>query len=49
MYLCQKCKEFTMKTECPKCNSKTVNPKPGKFSVEDKYAEYRLKAKGMIK
>lgn len=34
-----------MKEECSKCGSRTVTPHPAKYSKEDKYAEYRRKAK----
>jgi H/ACA ribonucleoprotein complex subunit 3 len=30
-----------MKDKCPKCNLKTISPKPPKYSPEDKYAKYR--------
>ena len=42
---CPKCGQYTMQEKCPKCNEKTVNPKPAKYSIEDKYGEYRRKAK----
>ena len=34
-----------MKEKCPVCNIKTINPKPAKFSVDDKMAKYRRQAK----
>ena len=42
---CSKCRQYTMKDKCPKCKIKTINPKPAKYSPEDKYGEYRRKAK----
>ena len=33
-----------MKETCT-CNGKAITPKPSKFSPEDKYAQYRRKAK----
>lgn len=42
---CNKCYIYTMKKVCPKCNNETINPWPPKFGIEDKYAEYRRKAK----
>ena len=42
---CSKCGEYTMKEVCPKCGAKALNPKPPKYSPEDKYADYRRKAK----
>ncbi len=41
---CGKCGRYTMKDIC-ECNGKALTPKPAKFSIEDKYAEYRRKAK----
>lgn len=41
---CQKCGKYTMNDIC-KCNGKALTPKPAKFSIEDKYADYRRKAK----
>ncbi len=42
---CAECGKYTMKLECPKCKVKTVSPKPAKYSPEDKYGDYRRKAK----
>ncbi len=42
---CPICKQYTMKSVCPKCNIETVTPKPAKYSPEDPYARYRRKAK----
>jgi H/ACA ribonucleoprotein complex subunit 3 len=42
---CEKCEEYTLHSECPKCGSKTIQRKPPKYSPEDKYAEYRRQAK----
>jgi len=42
---CQKCKIYTLKDLCPECNSKTIEPKPPKYSPEDKYGKYRRTAK----
>jgi rRNA maturation protein Nop10 len=36
-----------MKEECEKCKLPTINPKPPKYSCEDKYSSYRRKAKKM--
>ena len=41
---CQKCHKYTMNDTC-ECGGNTLTPKPAKFSVEDKYAQYRRKAK----
>jgi len=40
---CSKCDIYTMKNKCPVCNEETINPKPPKFSIEDKYSDYRIK------
>jgi H/ACA ribonucleoprotein complex subunit 3 len=44
MYKCSKC-GYTLESVCPKCKQKTKIIKLPKFSVEDKYGEYRRKAK----
>lgn len=40
---CVRCGSYTLKDVC--CNEKTISPRPAKFSIEDKYAVYRRKAK----
>ncbi|HEY7570710.1 MAG TPA: RNA-protein complex protein Nop10 [Nitrososphaeraceae archaeon] len=40
---CQSCGNYTMKYECPKCNSATFSPHPARYSPDDKYARYRIK------
>lgn len=40
---CNVCKKYTMKEEC--CSEKTREPKPPKYSPEDKYAGYRRQVK----
>ena len=42
---CVACKQYTFKGDCPKCNNKTVNPNPPKYSPEDKYGIWRRKLK----
>jgi H/ACA ribonucleoprotein complex subunit 3 len=42
---CPKCGIYTMKETCPIDSEKTINPKPAKFSPEDKMGDYRRKAK----
>tara|TARA_Y100000310_G_C20341676_1_gene650097 strand:- start:518 stop:685 length:168 start_codon:yes stop_codon:yes gene_type:complete len=42
---CHKCGTYTLEKQCAKCNSKTLTPKPAKFSIEDKYGKYRRKYK----
>jgi len=41
---CENCGKYTMKDVCA-CGSKSLTPKPAKFSIEDKYGSYRRKAK----
>ncbi len=41
---CGQCKTYTMKSTC-NCGGIAVNPKPPKYSMEDRYGEYRRKAK----
>jgi rRNA maturation protein Nop10 len=43
--ICGLCSKYTMKPECPSCSGKTVEAKPPKFSLDDKYASYRREAK----
>ncbi|MHA2027664.1 MAG: RNA-protein complex protein Nop10 [Candidatus Thorarchaeota archaeon] len=46
LYKCKKCEEYTLnQKECPKCGSSVSSPKPPKFSPQDKFGEYRRKAK----
>ncbi|MBT3408565.1 ribosome biogenesis protein [Candidatus Woesearchaeota archaeon] len=45
---CHECNIYSIKDSCPNCNNKISEEKPGKFSVEDKYGEYRRKAKKEI-
>ena len=52
---CLECKTYTMKQECPSCSAKTVEARPPRFSLDDKYASYRrevkekeLKEKGLL-
>jgi H/ACA ribonucleoprotein complex subunit 3 len=39
---CSLCKTYTLKHQCPKCNTVTVDPHPAKYSPEDKYVRYRI-------
>ncbi len=41
---CGKCSNYTMKEQCS-CGGNAVTVKPAKYSPEDKYADYRRKAK----
>ena len=41
---CISCRKYTLKDKC-NCDGKALNPKPPKYSPEDKYSSYRRKAK----
>lgn len=43
LFKCGQCNNYTMKEAC--CGSATLIPRPPKYSPEDKYGEYRRKAK----
>lgn len=49
MKKCPKCKNYTLKDYCSKCNIKTITVKPPRFSPEDKYGKYRRILKKSIK
>ena len=38
---CNSCKFFTLSKSCTKCEMRTSNPLPPRFSPEDKYGKYR--------
>jgi len=39
---CNKCKNYTLKAQCPNCKEDTISVHPAKFSPDDKYIRYRL-------
>jgi H/ACA ribonucleoprotein complex subunit 3 len=43
--LCELCHEYTLKDACPRCGSVTSVPIPPRFSPDDRYGEYRRKAR----
>ena len=45
IYKCSKCNVYTLEQTCSKCGEKVFDPKPAKFSIEDKYGKYRRLAK----
>ncbi len=49
MMYCPHCDVYTLELRCPRCGRQTVSAHPPKFSPEDKYGEYRRKAKIMEK
>ncbi|MBR9703295.1 RNA-protein complex protein Nop10 [Candidatus Woesearchaeota archaeon] len=42
---CESCKRYTLKSICPDCGERAIEPHPPKYSPEDKYASYRRKYK----
>ena len=48
---CSFCLKYTLNKNCPICEKETIAPKPPKFSLQDKYGEYRreVKRKELIK
>lgn len=44
IYKCVQCNKYTMNEVCG-CGSKTLPAKPVKYTVDDKFASYRRKAK----
>lgn len=45
IFYCKNCDLFTLKNKCPRCNEKPENPRPAKYSLEDKWGAYRRIAK----
>jgi rRNA maturation protein Nop10 len=45
---CPNCNTFTLEKNCNKCNKKTENPKPAKYSETDKLSKYRNLARKNI-
>ena len=41
---CPNCGRYTLKEKCPVCSVETISPHPARFSPDDKYVEYRIKA-----
>ena len=44
MFRCE-CGNYSLAKICSKCGKDTQQPKPPKFSLEDKYADYRRQTK----
>ncbi|MCP8323452.1 MAG: RNA-protein complex protein Nop10 [Candidatus Methylarchaceae archaeon HK02M2] len=40
---CPSCETYTLKKNCPKCEKITISPHPAKFSLDDRYARYRVR------
>ncbi|QQG40236.1 MAG: RNA-protein complex protein Nop10 [Candidatus Aenigmatarchaeota archaeon] len=49
MKKCFSCGRYTFKPACPACGTKTRDPKPVRFSPEDRYGKYRRMAKAARK
>jgi len=45
LYKCSSCQVYTLEKNCPKCHAETIMPKPPKFSLDDKYGNYRRQIK----
>ncbi|MDW8034488.1 MAG: nucleolar RNA-binding Nop10p family protein [Nitrososphaerota archaeon] len=41
---CPKCTSYTLGEKCRKCGIDTCNPHPPKFSLDDPFLEYKVKA-----
>jgi len=44
---CPKCGSYDIKEDCT-CGHKRIEPKPPKYSPEDKYGRYRREAKKLV-
>ncbi|NOZ81676.1 MAG: RNA-protein complex protein Nop10 [Candidatus Micrarchaeota archaeon] len=44
---CERCKRYTLREKC-RCGLITVSPHPPKFSPEDRWGEWRRKAKKLV-
>jgi len=42
---CSECKKYTLSAVCASCGKTAESPHPAKFSPDDKYMRYRLRAK----
>gem|GEM_PF-241244 len=42
---CRECNRYTLKTICPACGSEALNPRPARYSPEDRYGVYRRRMK----
>jgi len=46
LFKCSNCGQYTLNQKtCPKCGGSVFSPRPAKYSPQDKYGEYRRKAK----
>ena len=42
---CTVCHTYTLQEKCPKCSTPTHEPRPPKYTPEDKYGSYRRQEK----
>jgi len=42
---CPSCRAYTLEPYCKQCQLRTVNPDPSRFSIQDRYGNYRRKMK----
>ncbi|MGC8631540.1 MAG: RNA-protein complex protein Nop10 [Thermoprotei archaeon] len=42
---CPKCGRYTLKDRCPSCGSPTLVASPPKFSPDDPYLSYKIRAR----
>ncbi|RDE15137.1 MAG: ribosome biogenesis protein [Candidatus Thorarchaeota archaeon] len=46
LFKCARCGKYTLHDDaCPICGGHVKDPQPARFSVQDKYGEYRRRAK----
>ncbi len=45
LFHCKSCDQYTLKSTCPNCGARTIQPAPPRFSPEDKYGKYRRQLK----
>jgi H/ACA ribonucleoprotein complex subunit 3 len=45
IHFCSRCERYTMNENCPVCGAPAPQARPGKYSPEDRWGEYRRKAK----
>ncbi|MBE0523539.1 MAG: RNA-protein complex protein Nop10 [Methanosarcinales archaeon] len=46
---CAECNTYTLKDKCSYCQNKIINPRPARFSMEDRYGKYRRLLKEQLK
>ncbi|MHA1654630.1 MAG: nucleolar RNA-binding Nop10p family protein [Candidatus Thorarchaeota archaeon] len=50
LFKCTVCHEYTLEEDrCPRCSGSVASPYPAKFSLQDKYGEYRRRAKRKLR